>query len=102
MPWFQAFSTALESGIVDVVLGAVGVVGEVEDPDVQPVGVAVLDDPVDRCDHLRDVDGAGVVGDLDAHDPGVGGDPDEVDRVAGRSGSAPGVRPAMIPIMWVP
>ena len=46
-----------------VVLRRVRAVGEVDDPDVQPVVVPVLDDPVDRGDDLADVGAA--VGDAD-------------------------------------
>ena len=46
-------------------LNAVRAVGECDDPDVHPVVVAMLDDPVDRGNHLRHIDRALRVGDLD-------------------------------------
>ena len=65
-------------GVDEVGLGAVGAVGEVEDPDVEAGVVAVGDDPVDGRDDLGDIDGAVAVGDLDAEQVGVGGDADEL------------------------
>jgi hypothetical protein len=61
-----------------VVLDAVGAEREVEDPDVQSVAPAVLHHPVDPGDDLGDVGGSRGVGDLDAHHPGIRGDPDEL------------------------
>ncbi len=56
-------------------LGAVGAVRQVDDPDVQVVVVAMLDDPVDRGDDLADVHPTVGDADLDRHDPGVRGHP---------------------------
>ena len=47
---------------------------EVEHSDVEAVAVAVVDDPVDGGDHLRNGRDPVVAGDLQADDPGVGGD----------------------------
>ena len=49
----------------------------------RPCRARVLHHPVDGGDHLRDVDGAVVVGDLELDQPGVGGHP-EVVRGVGR------------------
>ncbi len=38
--------------IEHIVLGGVGVIGQVDHPDILTVGVTVLHDPVDRRDHL--------------------------------------------------
>ena len=60
---------------VDLIgLRRVRAVREVDDPDVHPVVVAVLHDPVDRRDHLAHVDAAVRVTDLDREDPRVRGD----------------------------
>ena len=58
----------------DVVLPGVGSEGQVQDPDVASAGVGVRHDPVDPGDDLRDVGVAEAVGDLDADNPGGGGD----------------------------
>ena len=55
-------------------LGRVRPVGQVDDPDVHAVVGLVLDDPVDRGDHLADVHAAVGDADLEADDPGIGGD----------------------------
>jgi hypothetical protein len=57
-----------------VQLRAVGPVGEVQDPDVQTGVLGVLDDPIDGGDHLGDIGAAVCRADLDADDPGIGGD----------------------------
>ena len=57
------------------VLGRVGAVGEVEHPDVHPVVVLVLHDPVDGRDHLGHIDAAVGVGNLEGDDAGIGGHP---------------------------
>ena len=44
---------------------------EVQNSDVEPVVVAVLDDPVDPGDHLGDAGLTARTGNLDAHDPAV-------------------------------
>ena len=81
-------------------LRRVRAVGEVEDADVHAGVVRVLDDPVDRRDHLRDVGAAVGRGDLDADDARVRGH-----AAVGRRGRvgvgrgqrrvAPAIRPAM-------
>ncbi len=57
-----------------VVLNSVGPVGQVDHPDVEPVGVAVSDGPVDAGNDLRDVDGSGAVSYLDRDDAGAWSD----------------------------
>ena len=61
-----------------VVLRAVGPEGQVEDPDVQPVAVAVLDDPIDRGDDLRHVGRAVARRHLDRDDASAGSGTHEV------------------------
>ena len=55
-----------------VPLRRVGAVREVEDADVQIVVVAVLDDPVDRGDDLRDVNATVGSRDLEAYEARIG------------------------------
>ena len=89
-----------------VVLHAVGAERKVEHPDGEPVGVAMLDDPVDACNDLRDVRSAGPVADLDGHDPRARSDPGEAlapsvalrpGRVLVKAGDQPGhIRPMTV------
>ena len=60
--------------VVLIALGAVGAERKVEDPDVDAVVVAVLDDPADRRDDLGDINRAAGRPDLDVDDPRVGRD----------------------------
>ena len=80
-------------GVDPVPLRRVRAVGQVEDADVQAVVIAVLDDPVDRRDDLRDVRPAVGRGDLDAHDVRVGSHPAVgrrgCSRVRGGEGAVP-------------
>ncbi len=59
---------------------------EVEHPDVQAVGVAVLDDPVDGGHDLGDGGDAIVAGHLHAHDASPGSDAGGIGPVAGDDG----------------
>ena len=59
-------------GVDAVPLRRVRPIRQVEDPDVEAVVVAVLDDPVDGCDDLRHVGAAVGGGDLQADDSRVG------------------------------
>ena len=68
-----------------VVLNTVRPEGEVEDADVQPIRVAVLDNPVDSCDHLRDIGSTAPIRNLDRHDSCIGCDATEVLVVPGIS-----------------
>ena len=68
-----------------VVLNTVRPEGEVEDADVQPIRVAVLDNPVDSCDHLRDIGSTAPIRNLDRHDSRIGCDATEVLVVPGIS-----------------
>ncbi len=74
--------------VVDV---GVGVMSEVDDPDVHATGVAVLHNPVDTGNHLGDIDGAVGGADLDVDDPAAGGAPHSVLVLV-----------AMMPAMLVP
>src|SRR4051794_16830195 len=67
--------------VEQVALYTVGAERHVENTDVQAALVAVLDDPVDGRDGLRDVGLTLGVRDLDADDPGVRSHADEVRRV---------------------
>src|SRR5829696_5498038 len=69
-----------------VALDTVGTERHVQHPDVQTVLVAVLDDPVDGRDGLRDVGLTLGVSDLDADDAGVRRHADEVRRVPAHRG----------------
>ena len=70
-------------------LTACGVVRQVEHADVQTVGLPVLDDPIDRRNHLRHIDSPGVVGHLHADDASVGCHADEI-RLLGVQGIGTG------------
>ena len=76
-----------------VVLGAVGAVGEVEDPDVESGVVAVLHDPVDGGDDLRHVGRAVGAPTLRLTMRAPGATPRKPDPLS---------LPAMMPAMWVP
>ena len=52
-------------------------VAEVDDPYVHAVGLAILYNPVNRCDDLRDVHAPVHRSDLDVHQSRIRGDPDE-------------------------
>jgi len=71
-------------------LRRVRAVREVEDADVHPVVVAVLDDPVDRRDHLGDVDTAVGHANLERDDACVGGYAAVAPRLAVVAGDQPG------------
>ena len=82
MPFRHAFSTAWVSGSTSYSVRAVHAVRQVQDAHVHAVVAAMRDDPVDRRDHLRDVDSAGPVACTNVQDARVGGHPEEVERAA--------------------
>ena len=99
MPLRQAFSTACVSGSSAVVLDAVGAVGQVEHPDVEP-GSSL------RCATTQSMaamtcetsTAPSAVADLDVDELRVGRDAREPRLPSGVAGR----RPAMMPAMWVP
>ena len=73
-----------------VVLHTVGSEREVEDTDVEAVGITMLDDPVDPGDDLRDVCRSRPVCDLDRNDAGIGGETGKARAMAHLGAAVPG------------